>query len=372
MPALTGQPRRDWDAFAAVYPPHHRRGSPQRAAPAGRRRRDDRHGRHPARQPRQLGLPRTAGAPGRDLRAGDHHLARARIWRRAPRVRRCHRCLSPSVDPRSPAARAGVRPGDIITAVNGAPPFIGGMLTPGVISLLNQSYPQQSGGCGSGCAGRSPAPSARSRSPRPCTGSPPLPVTSRLLRGHIAYVADLRRSTPARPARSWTRSGAWRRRRSCAGSSWICAATAAAHRRGRQLLGAFEHGRALSYDCTITGRCTANYPDRTDAAAAPAPGRAHRPQLRLGLRRVRRRGQGPAPGHPDRHPHRRYRIRPPDFTLLDDGSLLSLPARHFVSADHEIINGIGVAPDYYLPYTAKDLATRHDPDITKALALLKA
>jgi hypothetical protein len=31
-----------------------------------------------------------------------------------------------------------------------------------------------------------------------------------------------------------------------------------------------------------------------------------------------------------------------------------------------------VAPDYYLPRTAYDLATGHDPDIAKALALLSA
>jgi carboxyl-terminal processing protease len=55
---------------------------------------------------------------------------------------------------------------------------------------------------------------------------------------------------------------------------------------------------------------------------------------------------------------------------LDDGSLLGLPAKHEVNADHEIINGIGVAPDYYLPMTAWDLSTGHDPDIAKALALL--
>ena len=36
----------------------------------------------------------------------------------------------------------------------------------------------------------------------------------------------------------------------------------------------------------------------------------------------------------------------------------------------EIIDGIGVAPDYYIPETAKDVATGHDPDIAKALALL--
>ena len=39
-------------------------------------------------------------------------------------------------------------------------------------------------------------------------------------------------------------------------------------------------------------------------------------------------------------------------------------------ADHEIIDGIGVAPDYYLPLTAQDLSTGHDPDIAKALTLL--
>jgi carboxyl-terminal processing protease len=56
--------------------------------------------------------------------------------------------------------------------------------------------------------------------------------------------------------------------------------------------------------------------------------------------------------------------------LLDDASLLTLPAKHELSADHELINGIGVAPDYYLPLTAQDLSTGHDPDITKALTLL--
>jgi carboxyl-terminal processing protease len=58
--------------------------------------------------------------------------------------------------------------------------------------------------------------------------------------------------------------------------------------------------------------------------------------------------------------------------VLDDGSQLGLPPRHGLGADHELINGIGVAPDYYIPRTALDLATGHDPDIAKALALLKA
>jgi carboxyl-terminal processing protease len=56
--------------------------------------------------------------------------------------------------------------------------------------------------------------------------------------------------------------------------------------------------------------------------------------------------------------------------LLDDGSLLGFPAGHDLGADHELINGIGVAPDYYVPLTAQDLSTGHDPDIAKALTLL--
>lgn len=58
--------------------------------------------------------------------------------------------------------------------------------------------------------------------------------------------------------------------------------------------------------------------------------------------------------------------------MLDDGSALSLPALHTFGADHEIINGIGVAPDYYLPLTAWDVSTGHDPDIARALTLLNA
>jgi carboxyl-terminal processing protease len=51
--------------------------------------------------------------------------------------------------------------------------------------------------------------------------------------------------------------------------------------------------------------------------------------------------------------------------VLDDGSVLALPPRHGLRADHELINGIRVAPDYYIPGTALDLATGQDPDIAK-------
>lgn len=88
------------------------------------------------------------------------------------------------------------------------------------------------------------------------------------------------------------------------------------------------------------------------------------------MRRVKRRGEGPAAGHPGRHQDRGHPVRPPAAYLLDDASLIILPPKHAVGADHEIIDGIGVAPDYYLPLTAQDLSTGHDPDIAKALSLL--
>jgi hypothetical protein len=53
------------------------------------------------------------------------------------------------------------------------------------------------------------------------------------------------------------------------------------------------------------------------------------------------------------------------------GQCAGLPVKHEVNANHEIINGIGVAPDYYLPMTAWDVSTGHDPDTAKALALLR-
>ena len=53
----------------------------------------------------------------------------------------------------------------------------------------------------------------------------------------------------------------------------------------------------------------------------------------------------------------------------DDQAGVVEPATQEFSAHHELINGIGVAPDYYIPLTAQDLSTGHDPDIAKALTL---
>ena len=246
------------------------------------------------------------------------------------------------------------------------------MLTPGVISLLNQSYPQHQP---VRVTLRWPVTGAvRTITITPAAYGPPphgpVAVAARLLRGHIAYVA-------MSSFDSGTASGALNAIRRLAKTAKLRGVIL--DLRGNdggspsevaRLLGAFEHGRAWSYDCTITGRCTASYPDRTtrllhltlavltdrncESACDAFAGAVK--DLHLGTL-IGTRTAGIASG-------------PPAGYLLDDGSEFLLPAEHQVSADHEIIDGIGVAPSYYLPYTAKDLATGHDPDITKALAVL--
>jgi carboxyl-terminal processing protease len=137
------------------------------------------------------------------------------------------------------------------------------------------------------------------------------------------------------------------------------------------MVGLFEHGKPWGYSCTVTWKCTALYPssrmpllhlplavltDRNCRSACDAFSGAvkdlHLGTL-IGTRTAGVIGAGDDVGY-----------------TLNDGSGLNLTTKTFLGAGHEIINGIGVAPDYYIPMTAKDVATGHDPDITKALALL--
>ena len=86
-----------------------------------------------------------------------------------------------------PRRQRGLRPGDIIVSVDGAPPFPGGIISDGVMNLLSGPYP---------APGR-----VTVRLHRPATGrtwtvtlapalyqTPPPPVSAKLLNGDIAYV----------------------------------------------------------------------------------------------------------------------------------------------------------------------------------------
>jgi carboxyl-terminal processing protease len=369
MPALTGNRDRDWDAFAAVY----QKVTSQLPASAAQRQElaaatmtgmtaslRDNHAQWsypappPGDVPGDLGI-MTSPAP---------YVADIAPQEALPPL------FITAVAPASPAASSGLRPGDIIVSAGGAPPFAGGIISEGVMNLLSGPYPQP---------GR-----VTVQLHRPATGrtwtvtltaaaypSPPTPVSAKLLDGDIAYVqlggffpgaADqVLQAVTAGLAPSAKLRGVILDLRGNGGGSPAEVS---------QLLGGFTHGKAYIYLCDVHGSCAATYTgtsvpllhlplvvltDRNCASACDAFSGAVK-DLRLGTLVGTRTGgilSGPAAPY-----------------LLDDASLLILPAMHAFGADHEIIDGIGVAPDYYIPLTAQDLSTGHDPGIAKALTLL--
>ena len=368
MPALTGDRGRDWAAFAAVY---QKVTGQLSASPAQRQELaaatmtgmvaslDNNHARwsYPAPPPGDvpggLGIMTSPAPP----------LADAAPQEALPPL------FVTGVLPGSPAASSGMRPGDIIVSVNGAPPFADGIISGGVMHLLFGPYPQP---------GR-----VSVRLHRPATGrtwtvtltpalyqAAPPPVSAKLLTGDIAYVVLPGFFPGAADQVLQAVHG-------LAGNAKLRGLILDLRGNGggdpaqvSRLLGAFIHGAAWSYDCDVHGSCTASYTDtsvpllhlplvvltdRNCASACDAFSGAVK-DLRLGtLVGTRTAGIVAAPAAP---------------YLLDDASQIILPATRELSADHELINGIGVAPDYYLPLTADDLSTGHDPDITKALTLL--
>ena len=371
MPALTGNRDRDWDwdAFAAVY---QKVTSQVPASPAQRQELaaatmtamiaslHDNHAGWSYPAPPPGSVPGDLGI----MTSPSYPLANIAPQEALPPL------FVTAVEPGSPADSHGVQAGDVIVSVNGAPPFPGGIVSEGVMNLLFGPYPQ---------AGR-----VSVQLHRPATGrtwtviltpafnqAPPSPGVSRmLLNGHIAYV-QLTGFFPGSAdvvvqAISGLAAGAKLRGLilDLRGNRGGTAADPA------RLLGAFIHGAAWSYDCDVHGSCAARYTDssvpllhlplvvltdRNCVSACDAFSGAVK-DLRLGTL-VGTRTAGIVAG-------------PPAGYLLDDGSVLGLPPKHTLGADHEIIDSIGVAPDYYIPLTAQDLSTGHDPDIAKALTLL--
>ena len=159
MPALTGNRGSDWAAFAAVY----QKVTSQLPASPGQRQElaaatmtamiaslHDNHARWsypappPGDVPGDLGIITSPGYP----------LAVTAPQEALPPL------FVTAVAPGSPAASHGVRPGDVIVSVNGAPPFADGAVSAGVMNLL--SVPTRPpAGCRCGCTGPPPAAPGR-------------------------------------------------------------------------------------------------------------------------------------------------------------------------------------------------------------------
>jgi carboxyl-terminal processing protease len=270
------------------------------------------------------------------------------------------------------AQAAGLRPGDIIEAVNGSAPFIDGRAT-AAIAALDPQYPDAR-----------PVELRLSRQSTDrrwtVTLEPGLyqrdldalqAVTSELVEGSIAYV-QLRAFAPDSANRVIKAISRLRTGRTLAGVVLDLRGNGGGSpAEAIRLVSAFVHGKVTAYQCTVDGTCEPNRTDDTvdllnlplvvltdrSCASACEHFSSAVKDLRIG-QLVGTRTAGVISG-----PARSY--------LLSNNTLLGFPSKRHLGPDREVIDRIGVPPDHYIPLTPKDAAAGRDPALARALTLLR-
>lgn len=272
----------------------------------------------------------------------------------------------------TPAAAAGLKPGDVVESVDGVPVFTGGKLNPGVVDLLRPAYPQRTSVT---MALRRPA-TGRTRHVRVVPGALPArpqpQVDARLINGSIADIRfdafypgvaqDVLKAVTGLQATTPTKiTGVVFDVRGNHGG---------VAQEGNVLLGAFVHNATVVSFCDADGACV---PQRVDDST---------PLLHLPLVTLTDDGCASAcevfaTGVKDLHLGALVGTRtagvnagPALLYALNDGSLIRMPSQHVIGANGEIIDGVGVPPDHYAPLTAADLSAGRDPALVKAASLL--
>ncbi|NUR24467.1 MAG: PDZ domain-containing protein [Catenulispora sp.] len=278
-----------------------------------------------------------------------------------------------SVQAGGPAAGVGIRAGDEIVSVDDVPPFVGGQL----VKAVSDEVSDPRSGVPVTITFHRPATDQTytvTLTPHTDPGPPP-GVASRALddgAGHsVGYVqlpgfyAGATDQVLAAVASLRTRAdlhGLILDLRGNGGGS--------ADERAK-LLGTLVHGKVTSYECDSHAHCTANHTDDSqpllglplavltdrDCASACDSFAGTVKDLRLGTL-VGTRTAGVVAGLPQGY-------------LLDDGSSIVFPVRSELGANHESVNGVGVAPDHNAPLTAAGLSSGHDAGVEKALAVLR-
>ncbi|WP_169988922.1 S41 family peptidase [Microbispora sp. H10836] len=347
LPALTGNRDADWAAFAGVIGAGHP--DALRAAITGMvAGLHDNHARVMRPTPPPEGGPTGTGIAGLSAAQGPQLDPAARPPLFITRVL-----------PRSPADRAGVRPGDIVVEVDGMPAFFGDKVNQSLVEAFTSD-------------------TVRLTLKRPTTGrvrtvkltAGPVgeqerSVTSKTLPGGVTYVKvpgffEGAADQVIAKLKGATKAAVIDLRGNGGGSP----------REVTRLLGAFAHGKVTSYFCPLKGECAPNRTDDTvpllglrlvvltDRACASACEDFSAAVKDNGLGTlVGTRTAGAISG-------------PSEPYLLDDGSVLLLPKVRHLGPARETIDTIGVPVDHYAPMTALDLAKGSDPGLAKALGLL--
>jgi carboxyl-terminal processing protease len=269
----------------------------------------------------------------------------------------------------SPAADAGIKPGDEILAVNNVPPYVNGVLSEGASTWL---------------VGSAAGTQVKIRTHRPATNTtttvtftaatfdvPPPPQVSKVVDGDIAYVS-VPFLGPGAANRTFAAIAALR-----ADTSIRAIILDLRHSPGgtplevARLAGAFAHDKVISYWCDAKEECTAN---RTDDSAALLG----LPLVALTDRRCASACDTFASAVKDLHLGTLVGTRTAgivsgaaDPYILSDGSALTLPKYHQISSNKAVVDTIGVAPDFFAPRTAADLSAGRDPGLEMAVRQLR-
>ncbi|MFI6904792.1 S41 family peptidase [Nonomuraea sp. NPDC050394] len=261
--------------------------------------------------------------------------------------------------PGSPAAKAGIRPGDIIVKANGVPAFVGNTVNQSIVEAFATNPVKLT--LKRPTTGRTRTVDLKEG---PITRQSPA-VTSKTLPGGAVHVQlpgffEGAADQVIAKLKGKPKAVVLDLRGNGGGSP----------REVTRLLGAFAHGKVTSYFCPLKGDCVPNRTDDTVAlvgsrllvltdrgcASACEDFSAAVKDNRLGTL-IGTRTAGAVSG-------------PAEAYVLNDGSLLLLPKVRHLGPARETIDTIGVPVDHPAPMTALDLATGRDPGVAKALALL--